>query len=89
MLFRSVLAVMRGLARDGMTMLVVTHEMAFAEDVADVAIVMDRGAIVEQGRPGDVLTDPRTPRARAFLSRLLDRTARHPEPSAAGVGKDR
>jgi ABC-type polar amino acid transport system ATPase subunit len=73
-----VLAVMRGLAADGMTMLVVTHEMAFAEDVADVAIVMDRGAIVEQGRPVEVLRDPQTPRARAFLARLLDRTAHHP-----------
>jgi len=72
-----VLAVMRGLAVDGMTMLVVTHEMAFAEDVADIAIVMDRGAIVEQGRPRDVLANPQTPRARAFLARLLDRTARH------------
>ena len=72
-----VLAVMRGLAVDGMTMLVVTHEMAFAEDVADVAIVMDRGAIVEQGRPQDVLANPQTARARAFLARLLDRTARH------------
>src|SRR4029453_14633678 len=53
-------AVMRGLALDGMTMLVVTHEMAFAEDVADVAIVMDHGAIVEQGRPTDVLNAPQT-----------------------------
>jgi ABC-type polar amino acid transport system ATPase subunit len=50
-----VLAVMRSLARDGMTMLVVTHEMAFAEDVADLAIVMDRGAIVEQGQPSELL----------------------------------
>jgi len=82
-----VLAVMRGLAHDGMTMLVVTHEMAFAEDVADVAIVMDRGAIVEQGRPRDVLTAPQTPRARAFLARLLDRTARHPATDAVGTGR--
>jgi polar amino acid transport system ATP-binding protein len=56
--------------------------MAFAEDVADVAIVMDRGAIVEQGRPRDVLSNPTTPRARAFLARLLDRTARHTGPAA-------
>jgi ABC-type polar amino acid transport system ATPase subunit len=77
-----VLAVMRGLAVDGMTMLVVTHEMAFAEDVADVAIVMDRGAIVEQGRPTDVFTAPQTARARAFLARLLDRTAHHAGPRA-------
>lgn len=72
-----VLAVMRSLARDGMTMLVVTHEMAFAEDVADLAIVMDRGAIVEQGQPSELFRAPRTPRARAFLARLLDRTAHH------------
>jgi ABC-type polar amino acid transport system ATPase subunit len=75
-----VLAVMRGLAADGMTMLVVTHEMAFAEDVADVAIVMDRGAIVEQGPPADVFNRPSTARARAFLARLLDRTAHHAVP---------
>src|SRR5947207_8565073 len=72
-----VLEVMRALARDGMTMLVVTHEMAFAEDVADQVIVLDHGAIVEQGRPANVLQNPQTPRARAFLSRLLDRSARH------------
>ena len=72
-----VLEVMRGLALDGMTMLVVTHEMAFAEDVADDVIVLDHGAIVEQGPPSRVLLDPQTPRARAFLSRLLDRSARH------------
>jgi ABC-type polar amino acid transport system ATPase subunit len=77
-----VLAVMRGLAADGMTMLVVTHEMAFAEDVADMAIVMDRGAIVEQGPPREVLTAPQTARARAFLARLLDRTAHHTGPQA-------
>jgi polar amino acid transport system ATP-binding protein len=72
-----VLEVMRGLARDGMTMIVVTHEMAFAEDVADEVVVLDRGAIVEQGPPSRVLLDPQTVRARAFLSRLLDRSARH------------
>jgi glutamate transport system ATP-binding protein len=77
-----VLAVMRSLAVDGMTMLVVTHEMAFAEDVADLAIVMDRGAIVERGRPADLFNAPQTPRARAFLARLLDRTARHAGPAA-------
>ena len=60
-----------------MTMIVVTHEMAFAEDVADVVDRLDHGAIVEQGAPSNVLLDPQTPRARAFLSRLLDRTARH------------
>jgi glutamate transport system ATP-binding protein len=77
-----VLAVMRSLALDGMTMLVVTHEMAFAEDVADRAIVMDHGAIVEQGPPSELFRTPRTPRARAFLARLLDRTAHHAGPAA-------
>ncbi len=80
-----VLQVMRDLARDGMTMLVVTHEMAFAEDVADEVIVLDQGKIVEHGPPLRVLRDPRTPRARAFLSRLLDRAGRHSStPSAPG-----
>jgi aspartate/glutamate/glutamine transport system ATP-binding protein len=72
-----VLGVMRVLARDGMTMIVVTHEMAFAEDVADEVVVLDHGSIVEQGPPSRVLLDPQTTRARAFLSRLLDRSARH------------
>jgi len=72
-----VLDVMRQLAEDGMTMLVVTHEMAFAEDVADRVIVMDRGALVEEGPPQRIFTDPRTPRARAFLTRLLARSERH------------
>jgi polar amino acid transport system ATP-binding protein len=63
-------------------MLVVTHEMAFAEDVADLAIVMDRGAIVEQGPPSELFRAPRTQRARAFLARLLDRTAHHAGPAS-------
>jgi polar amino acid transport system ATP-binding protein len=72
-----VLEVMRGLAAEGMTMIVVTHEMAFAEDVADEVVVLDHGAIVEQGPPSSVLRNPATPRARAFLSRLLARSAHH------------
>ena len=74
--------------RRGMEKMVAFHEgiaiyeMAFAEVVADVAIVMDHGAIVEQGRPTDVLNAPQTARARAFLARLLDRTARHMAPRA-------
>jgi ABC-type polar amino acid transport system ATPase subunit len=76
-----VLTVRRGLALEGMTMLVVTHQMAFAEDVADEVVVMDMGRIVEQGAPSRVFRDPQTQRARAFLSRLLDRTAHHtPQP---------
>jgi ABC-type polar amino acid transport system ATPase subunit len=74
-----VLEVMRALARDGMTMIVVTHEMAFAEDVADEVVVLDYGSIVEQGPPSTVLLEPQSARARAFLSRLLDRSARHAE----------
>ena len=66
-----VLAVMRQLADDGMTMVVVTHEMGFARDVADHLIFMDGGVIVEQGRPVDVLTRPQHERTRAFLARVL------------------
>jgi ABC-type polar amino acid transport system ATPase subunit len=79
-----VLEVMRDLAHDGMTMIVVTHEMAFAEDVADEVVVLDHGAIVEQGPPSKVLREPETPRARAFLSRLLARTMHHGTQRAAG-----
>ena len=66
-----VLDVMRTLAADGMTMVVVTHEIGFAREVGDHVIVMDEGAIVEQGPPADVLTSPRTQRARDFLARVL------------------
>jgi ABC-type polar amino acid transport system ATPase subunit len=72
-----VLAVMRDLAGDGMTMIVVTHEMAFAEDVADEVVILDYGAIVEQGPPTRVLREPESARAQAFLSRLLARSAHH------------
>ena len=72
-----VLSVMRVLARDGMTMIVVTHEMAFAEDVADMVVVMDNGIIVESGPPTRMFREPQTPRARTFFARLLDRTAHH------------
>ena len=68
-----VLRVMRGLAEDGMTMIVVTHEMGFAEDVADRLVFFDAGRIVESGPPRDVLRDPTQPRTRAFLNRLLRR----------------
>lgn len=66
-----VLAVMRQLADDGMTMVVVTHEMGFARDVADHLIFMDGGVIVEQGKPAIVLTRPQHERTRAFLARVL------------------
>jgi ABC-type polar amino acid transport system ATPase subunit len=66
-----VLVVMRDLARDGMTMLVVTHEMQFARDVGDQLIFMDEGKIVEQGDPADVLDRPKAERTRRFLRRTL------------------
>jgi ABC-type polar amino acid transport system ATPase subunit len=66
-----VLVVMRDLARDGMTMLVVTHEMQFARDVGDQLIFMDEGKIVEQGNPADVLDHPKAERTRRFLRRTL------------------
>jgi polar amino acid transport system ATP-binding protein len=66
-----VLGVMRQLALEGMTMVVVTHEMSFARDVANHLVFMDDGLIVEQGRPGDVLTRPQHSRTRAFLSRVI------------------
>ncbi|MEU0156880.1 amino acid ABC transporter ATP-binding protein [Micromonospora fulviviridis] len=69
-----VLTVMRKLAEDGMTMLVVTHEMAFARDVADRVVFMDGGVVVEQGPPQEVLGAPRHERTRSFLSRVLDPT---------------
>ena len=66
-----VLVVMRDLARDGMTMLVVTHEMQFAREVGDRVVFMDEGRIVEQGVPSDLLNQPREERTRRFLARSL------------------
>nr|WP_296065393.1 amino acid ABC transporter ATP-binding protein [uncultured Actinoplanes sp.] len=69
-----VLAVMRGLAAEGMTMLVVTHEMAFAREVASRVVFMDGGVIVEQGPPAEVFGSPRESRTREFLHRVLEPT---------------
>jgi len=69
-----VLAVMRQLKKDGMTMLVVTHEMGFAREVADRVVFMDGGKIVEDGPPGEVIGNPRQERTQHFLRRVL-----HPE----------
>jgi polar amino acid transport system ATP-binding protein len=66
-----VLSVMRKLADDGMTMLVVTHEMAFAKDVADRVLFIDGGIIVEQGPSTAVLNQPKHPRTQDFLRRVL------------------
>jgi polar amino acid transport system ATP-binding protein len=62
---------MRGLATDGMTMVVVTHEMGFAREVGDTLVFMDDGVVVEAGDPKQVLTDPQHERTRAFLSKVL------------------
>jgi polar amino acid transport system ATP-binding protein len=66
-----VLEVIRRLARDGMTMIVVTHEMGFAREVADAVVFMDEGVVVEAGEPAQVLASPRHERTRAFLSKVL------------------
>ena len=66
-----VLDVMRGLAKDGMTMVVVTHEMGFAREVADRLVFMDAGVIVEAGDPREVLANPQHERTKAFLSKVL------------------
>ncbi len=66
-----VLDVMRGLAEDGMTMIVVTHEMGFAREVGDTLVFMDGGVIVESGKPRDVLANPKHKRTRLFLSKVL------------------
>ncbi|MEV0661873.1 amino acid ABC transporter ATP-binding protein [Actinomadura luteofluorescens] len=70
-----VLGVMRGLAEAGMTMLVVTHEMSFAREVADRVVFMDGGVVVEEGPPAQVIGEPAHERTRAFLSRVLDPAA--------------
>ncbi|MEU8132406.1 amino acid ABC transporter ATP-binding protein [Streptodolium elevatio] len=66
-----VLDVMRGLAEDGMTMIVVTHEMGFAREVGDALVFMDDGVVVESGHPREVLTNPQHDRTKAFLSKVL------------------
>jgi len=66
-----VLAVMKDLAREGMTMVVVTHEMGFAREVGDRVIFMDEGVIMEEGAPNELFSNPRNPRTQAFLSKIL------------------
>ncbi|MFI8851616.1 amino acid ABC transporter ATP-binding protein [Streptomyces sp. 891-h] len=66
-----VLDVMKGLARDGMTMVVVTHEMGFAREVGDSLVFMDGGVVVESGDPKDVLGNPQHERTKSFLSKVL------------------
>ena len=67
-----VLDVMKRLAQEGMTMVVVTHEMAFAKEVSDRVVFMDRGVILEQGSPREVFGNPKESRTREFLSRYLE-----------------
>ena len=67
-----VLGVMRSLAHEGMTMLVVTHEMAFARDVSNRVVYMNQGVICEQGSPAQVFGDPQQPETREFLARFIE-----------------
>ena len=66
-----VLEVMKELARDGMTMVVVTHEMGFAREVADRVLFMDDGRILEEGTPGEIFVNPKNPRTKDFLNKVL------------------
>ncbi|AFM43443.1 amino acid ABC transporter ATP-binding protein, PAAT family [Desulfosporosinus acidiphilus SJ4] len=66
-----VLAVMKDLAREGMTMVAVTHEMGFAREVGDRVIFMDEGIIMEEGEPNEVFSNPKNPRTQSFLSKIL------------------
>ena len=67
-----VLNVMRDLAAEGMTMVVVTHEMAFAKSVSDKVVFMDQGVIAEESSPQEMFTNPKLPRTREFLARYLE-----------------
>ncbi|HBX22417.1 MAG TPA: peptide ABC transporter ATP-binding protein, partial [Desulfotomaculum sp.] len=66
-----VLQVMKELAKEGMTMVVVTHEMGFAREVGDRVYYMDEGKIVENGQPDEIFSNPKNERTRAFLGQLL------------------
>nr|WP_246336243.1 amino acid ABC transporter ATP-binding protein [Flexivirga oryzae] len=80
-----VLAVMRELADDGMTMIVVTHEIAFARDVADRVVFMDGGVVVEEGPPSEVIRAPKHERTKTFLSRILAEQHEHLTPAGEVV----
>jgi polar amino acid transport system ATP-binding protein len=71
-LVAEVLAVIRELAREGMTMLIATHEMGFARDIADRVCFLDAGRILEQGPPERIFTAPQNPRTRRFLGRIIE-----------------
>lgn len=70
-MINEVLDVIKELARDGMTMIVVTHEMGFAREVADRVVFMSDGEIVEVGTPGEIFDHPKEPRTQKFLSQIL------------------
>ena len=70
-LVAEVLDVLRGLARSGMTMIIATHEMGFAKDVANRVCFLDDGLILEEGRPEDIFLSPREERTRRFLDRII------------------
>jgi polar amino acid transport system ATP-binding protein len=71
-LVAEVLNVIRGLAADGMTMVIATHEMGFARDIADRVVFLDEGTILEEGPPAQIFREPREPRTREFLQRIID-----------------
>ena len=87
-MIREVLDIIVDLAESGMTMICVTHEMGFARRVADRVVFMDRGEIIEQGRPAQLFDQPRTERLRAFLSQVLHGDRAAPE-SAQAAGHER
>ncbi len=74
-----VLNVMRNLAAEGMTMLIVTHEMQFARNVASHVVFMDQGLVVEEGGPEEIFESPREARTRQFLQFIMDREAPAPQ----------
>jgi polar amino acid transport system ATP-binding protein len=71
-LVTDVLALVRELAESGMTMIIATHEMGFAREVADKVCFLDKGQILEEGEPDQIFTDPHEPRTREFLARVLE-----------------
>jgi polar amino acid transport system ATP-binding protein len=71
-LVSDVLNLVRGLAETGMTMIIATHEMSFAREVADKVCFLDKGLICEEGPPEQIFTEPRNPRTREFLARVIE-----------------
>ena len=86
-LIGEVLRVIRQLADDGMTMIIVTHEMSFAREIADRVIMIDGGVIIEEGSPERIFSNPENERTKTFLKSIIDREASMKEGlfSAAGI----